>query len=33
MLLNTAYFFTAFAQNNYDVKLIPAELLPHAGGN
>jgi hypothetical protein len=30
MLLNTAYFFTAFAQNNYDVKLIPAELLPHA---
>ncbi|WP_301921281.1 DUF3857 domain-containing protein [Ferruginibacter sp.] len=30
ILLNTAYFFTAFAQNNYDVKLIPAELLPHA---
>lgn len=23
-------FFTASAQNNYDVKLIPAELLPHA---
>lgn len=30
ILLNTVCFFTAIAQNNYDVKLIPAELLPHA---
>ena len=30
ILLSTVCFFTAIAQNNYDVKLIPAELLPHA---
>ena len=30
ILLNTCCLCIAFAQNNYDVKLIPAELLPHA---
>ena len=30
MLLSTGCQFIVFAQNNYDVKLIPAELLPHA---
>ncbi len=29
-LINTSCLYGAFAQNNYDVKLIPAELLPHA---
>ena len=30
MVLNTCCFCVALAQNNYDVKLIPVELLPHA---
>ncbi|MDB5277726.1 MAG: hypothetical protein JWR61_2681 [Ferruginibacter sp.] len=29
-LFSATCFLSAFAQTNYDVKLIPAELLPHA---
>ena len=30
LLFNIAHYFTAGAQSGYDIKLIPAELLPHA---